>query len=195
MKKIIFSILILISFVAAQVVYVGNQYQDALSRCQVTLSQTHNHIHQGDAWYTSIYFGSVADDGVARVLLIAPAGYEDHVVAVATFGGLGSVRVLEAPLYTNTGTLVSTYNYKRRWTGTNTTLIYSSPLGITNLGTVLPTFYLPAGDKTSGIGGTIRMDDELITYPGKAYIIEYSNFSGGAVAGSIGLDFYEETIW
>lgn len=158
---------------------------------QTILNYAHHEVHEGRMFENTAYFTALADNGIIAYGMKTGTNYA-HIVIELNISGAGTYTLYEGALVTNgTVTTNASFNMNRASSTLPQTVCITSPL-YTNLGTSFGTSYVPAGDKQSGVGGTIRPGTELIFNTNTWYVLVISNASGGAISGSRIVEWYEK---
>ena len=158
----------------------------------MTIGYEHNQVHAGVTFRACHYFSALADNGVKVIAFNTRTNYA-HLVAAVALSGKGALLMYEAPLITNSGTTNTSINMSRPMASVKTVQGVATYGAVaTNYGTYLCADYIPGGTKQAGVGGEVRQGTEWVLTTNTWYLLVVSNASGGAVDGSVNLQWYEK---
>lgn len=165
-------------------------YVDSKNNALTVQDEIHTKIHNGE-FYTVGTAKEIAGDGVADFLIRVVSGAA-HVRFLGTVAHNMLASLYERPTTSADGVPLTVFNRNRFSSNTATMLVFVGPT-VTDPGTSLIDYFIPAGDKQTASGGTGSSFEEWILNPGD-YIVRLSNnIISPAASGyaSLILDFYE----
>lgn len=156
----------------------------------------HDNIHSGNAFSFSVLNAALAAGAELVVLLTIGAGKEGHLRINASSDGPATLRFLEKPTTSGTGTTLALLNRNRI---INRAATHSAVSGvtITGVGTQLFIRRLPGssgGFFSPGSGSAFDANDEWVLKPGNTYAIGVTNNDTGPESVSIDCLIYERAI-
>jgi hypothetical protein len=175
----------------------GGQKFDEETHGLITIDAVHWMVHRGYMFEVGTSTAVLANGTTASFLInltSATITNELHLVFNASLGGQGKIDIYENAIYNSSGTALTAYNMDRTTTNVcQAGIIFSAnPLEITTLGTKIYTTLSPGGTSVqTRIGGSTRAATEWILKPGNSYSVVITNSSGGNIAVSLSLEFYE----
>jgi len=156
----------------------------------IGIDYPHHEIHDGDMWFTGMYWSSIANAGTARFTYYAGT-VMPHLFFEVAVGGNCKMTKYEGGTITG-GTAVSIFNHVR--SSTNTHSGSATHAGTRTGGTALVIRYIPGGGKNFGSGASGRSTHEIVGLVGKPYTVELVNVSGDTIAASIELNWYNHNV-
>lgn len=157
----------------------------------VLLPHNHYNVHKGWFYQAEYLVASLANNGNLD-LLINTGSKSVHFSHMIMAGGQCNVYLYEEPT-ASLGTIVPVYDMRRDSLLTAETTVRHTPT-VTATGTtaLIPGRLMPGGTSTpSRIGGEARADTEWMLKPNTAYLLRVTNTSGGTIAASAAVSFYE----
>ena len=163
---------------------------DCLANAFVQLSQEHNKIHEGAFFvvdHVNLALGAAATMSLCMTI---PAGTFAHFRFVVNAGGAVHVELKEGAGFAGGG-VETTYDANRNGPAAPFNAL-SDPViagGVTIL-----EYVVAAGAGPKAAGGQGGLFDEIVTKDDETYSIEVTNLTNGAIASSIIISFYPNTI-
>jgi hypothetical protein len=175
----------------------GGQHFDLQTDGLDIIDVVQQQVHNANMWEVNGSTAVLADATTASFLIDLTSGTitkELHVVFNASLGGQGSVALFEDCQYKSSTTVVTAYNMDRSSPVVcqGGIRFYATPNSIFVTGTKIFNALSPGGTSVqTRIGGSTRTQTEWILVPGKSYSIVITNSSGGNIAVSLNIEFYE----
>lgn len=165
--------------------------RDPISGGQVTTDAPHYELHEGEMRVGSSIFRALAD-GAVTAMALKVGSEQIHLVFGLAVSGESEWFIFEGSTYSATGTAGILRNPNRTKTDATEELVFVGP-SLAVSGTLLaqgliPGTTGPGGRDTSG--GVIRSGAEWVFKPDTWYSLVLLNASGGAIDGSVSLEYY-----
>lgn len=141
-------------------------------------------VQAGEMFLAESVTASLADGSSYDVMVTTGAAVA-HASIIAGAEGAAVVYVYEGATIaegSSEGTAVAAYNLNRGSTNTPAAAVAHTPEGVTE-GTAIV---------QRVVTGTVAIAPELILVESTGYLVRLTNASGGAIAASVGIQFYEE---
>jgi hypothetical protein len=158
-----------------------------------TIEAAHKKIHSGDSYTLYYNFPAVANNGYARIRILAGATYKNHFM-IDAHGSAGKhfFKLFTDTTYSSNGTVLTIHNDNFSSVKTCGSLAYHTPT-INVLGTEKIGLYIADGNNPnerilSGFG----QRQERIQNTNQDILIEMQNLSGGTSDINIVISFYED---
>lgn len=150
----------------------------------------HYSIHEGGMFTASKYQAVLANGGTVGMCIVPATGYYPHIVYDAGASGAFSLRIIEGGTVASP-TAITAYNRNR-----NSTVAAKSAItygGTVTGGSAIFDRYVAGGNsQQTRVGGGSRAANEWIL-KAQPIVVELVNQSGGNIALSIDIEFYEKT--
>lgn len=169
----------------------GNQADvSPLNGALVAIDTVHHYIHRGRLFEGSVYAASI-NNAANFEILIRTGNIIPHLRHAVAAGGTCRIRLYEGVHVTANGTALGAFNRNRNSSRTAITSLFTGPT-VNDYGTQVSDSAVIGSSGFAGvIGGSLSPFEEYDLAPGKDYILQLSNVSGGAVAAAVNLIFYE----
>lgn len=169
---------------------------DPLVKSLPTIDVAHHEIHEGEYFGAGHIWDSVADDGVAEMIVVVGSPNHFHFTPHGALGGDFYVHLYEDPTFadapTDYGTAVALEDFNRVTDSTPQVTAYHTPTVATD-GTLLAAGFIPGGSGNANFaaGGTASGRIERILKTGKIYLLRLTNKAGSTQPASIEIEGYE----
>lgn len=160
-----------------------------------TISHARLKTNQGRVFVASHIFTTVGNNASADIL-IQTNGQTVHIDSpYITVTGLSRVFLYEGTTFSDAGTAMAEVN-KNRTSDRTATAVFTRGPTVSELGTLLNTYEIPAGSggTAAGAGDQGSINTEWILASGTAYLYRITNVSGQARDISVRMEWYEAGV-
>jgi len=163
---------------------------DTKTNAVSTIVYGHLKVHSGEHYAVRNY-AAVAKAGTRDVLMVTPntTKWAHMVIGIKTSAAPIVVTLYEATTTSADGSLDGARNRNRNFADNNTTLIYNNPT-VTNVGTLLYTYYIGTG---KGVGDEARDVEEIVLKQNTKYLLRMVEQNLGATVVGWTMNWYEHT--
>jgi len=159
---------------------------DGFLKTQQAMTRLNRAIKDGKYYAISDYDADV-DTAAPKYWMVVTPNSTTRVKISATLSasGAGIMQLYEAPTVTDNGSALTIVNLNRVSASTSTATAFSDPT-VTDDGTLLLTYMIPAGGVPKAVGSSVRQDTEVILKANTKYVFKFTpdadNVSAGLVA-------------
>lgn len=167
--------------------------------CLVTIPYNTEQTHQGRFFFTNYYNATIANGATIELLVTTGSATTPHIATMIDTGAASTLSIYEGVSTSSDGTSLTCFNANRLSANVTTASAFHTPT-ITDTGTtLLLNHYIPGS--TGGSGGSARIGGsstdfaritELVLKASTKYLFRVTNVSGGTIAGSIQLGWFED---
>lgn len=157
-----------------------------------SIDAVHEAIHEGGMYTISKSFLAVANDGIADIHIVVPAGYEAHLRLYVGAEGKANVKTYTGTTYTGAGTAITPFNRKSGLNGSTVTAFHTTTPNV--LGTQRGDDLVFGGTTGSSVGGTFSSDFESIIAPSSDFLLRVQNKGSSAKDINIIFNYYLRAV-
>lgn len=167
---------------------------DEIAHAVTSIDEPHNMVHEGFMYEAGAYVTAVTNAANYDILLAVPAATFPHFREVRLHLGdtPGRVRMYEGVTTSDDGSAVTEFNRNRNSANTPGTVVTTAPT-VSDTGTLLSDKLVPDVGGFLAAGGfeEAGFGEEWILQPSTKYLVRFTNSSGGSIAISWKLRWYE----
>lgn len=158
---------------------------DPISNIPVVMDFEHHQVHEGETYRAQSTHAALGTTTVKFSITVPAGKYPHMIVACDVYNGAAKV-LLYAEATATGGTAVTAYNRERNSLNIPGTTIKA---GVTSTdGSLIETFYVAAGIRTSGVGRSVS---EWVLKAGATYRVDVTGLVANTEA-VVGFNFYED---
>jgi len=161
----------------------------------LTIDYAHKEIHEGNHYSACYIFAGVANNASAELRILNGSTKYLHLLVYVNCELKTYSYIYEATTYSGNGTSLSIYNNNRSSAKVSTATVYHTPT-VNVLGTEILCEMIPAGSKSTPLGGSSASRLEYILDTSTDYLIRVTSKGGAGSSNDISIicEWYEESV-